>query len=94
MTTTHASPEEAAAAVRRGRPGHVITVHHGAGRWSAFADHVPITKSDAATLARAAMTATRDANAVVVIGPNGARVHIPAPQHLGRPRPAKGGPRP
>ena len=94
MTPTYATPEEAAAAVRRGRPGFVLTVCNDAARWVAFEDRLPITKAEAVTLARHAMDRTRDAERVVVLAANGARLHVPAPQHLARPRPRKGGPRP
>lgn len=90
----HPTPEAAAAAVRRGRSGYIITVRTPAGLWTAYEDFLPSTRTDARTSARCAMETLRDATAVVVVDEQGKRLHVPAPQHLARPRPRKGGPRP
>ena len=76
------TPEEAAAAVRNGRAGYVITVYTNARRWIAHREYLPPTKGDATVNARNAMVTAGDACRVVVIGPDGARVHIPAPREL------------
>lgn len=41
------TPEEAAATVRNGRAGYVLTLYTPARRWVAFGDYVATTKEDA-----------------------------------------------
>ncbi len=80
--TGHDTPEQAAAAVRNGRPGYLLTVRGPTGRWVAHGVYVASTKGDAITTARAAMLVARDASRVAVVDEHGQRLRVPVPQEL------------
>lgn len=80
------TPEQAAAAIRNGRLGYALAVRNAAGRWQAYAAHLPLTKDGAITSARAAIVLAGDASRVAVVGADGKRLHVPTP------RAAKGAP--
>lgn len=82
----HATPQEAAAAVRLGRRGWVIVVRRSAG-WIAHSDYLPITKTEAVMLGRTAMEYAAPER-VKVLDADGTELRVPVPQHL---RARKGG---
>lgn len=76
------TPEQAAAAVRNGRAGYVLTIQRPGGLWVAFGEHVCTTKEDARAKARAAILQARDASRIAVIGTDGKRLSMPTPRAL------------
>lgn len=83
-----ATPEEAAAAVRNGRPGYLLCTRGPTGLWAAWAERAYTTKSEALMVAQCAILRARDPARVAVLDARGQRLRVPVPRELRR---AKGG---
>lgn len=82
------TPEEAAAAVRNGRPGYLLCIQGPTGHWAAWAERAYTTKGEALMVAQCAILRARDPARVVVLDARGQRLRVPVPRELRR---AKGG---
>lgn len=81
---TYETPEEAAAAVRNGRPGYVLTVRNPSGRWVGHGAYLATTKGDALVSARNAIVTAQDPERVAVVDERGQRLHVPTPRGVGK----------
>jgi hypothetical protein len=75
--TRYPTPEEAAAAVRDGRPGFILCIRGlASGMWTGMPDPLYETAEEASRVAVAAMVRINDTARVAMIGPDGSPLPV------------------